>query len=153
MSKPFSYSLAICIVGWVMDDPSPTEPFASSRLSVNKTGAEFADSGPGADSGPMDPPQVPLHHPADGPPPRAGEDIGPTPTCAESFSELSAEDRLIQSPVEAPRDQAPTSEQLVCRRQTGRQATSAVAYTSDLPEEDDPLLAFTPYLHKRLRRN
>ena len=38
-------------------------------------------------------------------------------------------------------------------RATPRQATSAVAYTSDLPEEDDPLLAFTPYLHKRLRRN
>ena len=38
-------------------------------------------------------------------------------------------------------------------RATPRQATSAVAYTSDLPEEDDPLLAFTPYLHKQPRCN
>lgn len=47
----------------------------------------------------------------------------------------------------------PKSDHPTPTRATPRQATSAVAYTSDLPEEDDPLLAFTPYLHKRPRRN
>ncbi len=34
-----------------------------------------------------------------------------------------------------------------------RQATSAGAHVSPLPEDDDPLLAFAPYLHKQPRRN
>ena len=68
----------MCIVGWVMDDPSPTEPFVSSRLRVTQTGAGPADSGPCADGGPAEPPQMPLPHPADGPPPRFGEDSTPT---------------------------------------------------------------------------
>lgn len=38
-------------------------------------------------------------------------------------------------------------------RATARQATSAVAYTADEPEDDDPLLAFAPYVHKQPRRN
>ena len=39
-------------------------------------------------------------------------------------------------------------------RATPRQATSAVAYTpAPEPEEDDPLLAFEPFLHPAPRRN
>ena len=34
-----------------------------------------------------------------------------------------------------------------------RQATSAVAYTAPPPEDDDPLLAFAPYLHAAPRSN
>lgn len=34
-----------------------------------------------------------------------------------------------------------------------RQATSAVAYRAPVPEEDDPLLGFAPYIHKQPRRN
>ena len=39
------------------------------------------------------------------------------------------------------------------KRATPRQATSAVAYVAPPPEDDDPLLAFAPYLHARPRRN
>ncbi|WP_245228529.1 hypothetical protein [Pontixanthobacter sp. CEM42] len=38
-------------------------------------------------------------------------------------------------------------------RATPRQATSAVAHVSSPPEDDDPLLAFEPYLHKEPRSN
>ena len=39
-------------------------------------------------------------------------------------------------------------------RKTPRQATSAVAYTpAPEPEEDDPLLAFAPFIHPAPRRN
>lgn len=39
-------------------------------------------------------------------------------------------------------------------RATPRQATSAVAYApAPLPDDDDPLLAFAPYVHKQPRRN
>ena len=39
-------------------------------------------------------------------------------------------------------------------RATPRQATSAAAYTpGPLPRDDDPLLGFAPYLHRRPRRN
>lgn len=38
-------------------------------------------------------------------------------------------------------------------RKVSRQATSAGAHVSPLPEDDDPLLAFAPYLHKQPRRN
>ena len=34
-----------------------------------------------------------------------------------------------------------------------RQATSAVAHVAPLPEDDDPLLGFAPYLHAAPRRN
>ena len=34
-----------------------------------------------------------------------------------------------------------------------RQATSAVAHVAPSPEDDDPLLAFAPYLHTHPRRN
>ena len=61
-----------------------------------------------------------------------------TPTRAESLPDLSAEDRLIPSPVEAPRDNAPTSGQMVCRRQTGRQATSAVALRAVCTDASTP---------------
>lgn len=42
---------------------------------------------------------------------------------------------------------------LTNHRATPRQATSAVAYTAPPPDEDDPLLAFTPVPHKQPRRN
>lgn len=45
------------------------------------------------------------------------------------------------------------SDQPTPTRKIARQATSAVAYTAPLPDEDDPLLAFTPYLHAAPRRN
>lgn len=38
-------------------------------------------------------------------------------------------------------------------RAIARQATSAAAHVGPLPEEDDPLLGFAPYLHRRPRRN
>lgn len=38
-------------------------------------------------------------------------------------------------------------------RATPRQATSAVAFVAHPPSEDDPLLGFAPYLHKRPRSN
>jgi hypothetical protein len=40
-----------------------------------------------------------------------------------------------------------------CTRAIPRQGTSAVAFPGDPPEDDDPLLAFAPYLHKQPRRN
>ena len=43
--------------------------------------------------------------------------------------------------------------QTVCHRQTARQATSAVAHVAPLPDEDDPLLGFAPYLHPHPRSN
>ena len=52
-----------------MTNQSPTEPFASSRLSANQ---DSADQTARADD------EVPLHHPAYGPPPRIGEDTTPT---------------------------------------------------------------------------
>ena len=76
--KPFSYFPGMCIVGWVMDDPSPTEPFVSSRLCVTQTGAGPADSETCADGGPTEMPEMPLPHPADGPPPRFEEDTSLT---------------------------------------------------------------------------
>lgn len=39
------------------------------------------------------------------------------------------------------------------KRANPRQATSAVAYVADEPEDDDPLLAFTPYFHPAPRSN
>ncbi|BBI21286.1 hypothetical protein EKJ_21330 [Qipengyuania flava] len=38
-------------------------------------------------------------------------------------------------------------------RKIARQATSAVAFTTDEPDADDPLLSFEPFLHKAPRRN
>lgn len=38
-------------------------------------------------------------------------------------------------------------------RATPRQATSTVAFPGEPPEDSDPLLAFTPYLHKAPRSN
>ena len=40
-----------------------------------------------------------------------------------------------------------------CSRKIARQATSAVAYTGDPPEDDDPLLSFAPYRHTHPRSN
>ena len=40
-----------------------------------------------------------------------------------------------------------------CTRAIPRQGTSAVAYVGEEPDEDDPLLAFEPYLHARPRGN
>ena len=42
---------------------------------------------------------------------------------------------------------------LEATRKTKRQATSAVAFTADEPDADDPLLSFEPFLHKAPRRN
>lgn len=41
----------------------------------------------------------------------------------------------------------------ICTRAIPRQATSAAAYVGELPTDNDPLLAFAPYLHKQPRRN
>ncbi|WP_194955781.1 hypothetical protein [Tsuneonella amylolytica] len=41
----------------------------------------------------------------------------------------------------------------VAKRKTPRQATSAVAHVGAEPEDDDPLLAFAPYLHPAPRSN
>jgi hypothetical protein len=54
---------------------------------------------------------------------------------------------MTNSPAATPHPSRPT-------RATPRQATSAAAYTpGPLPADDDPLLAFAPYLHKQPRRN
>ena len=76
----------------------------------------------------------------------------PTPT-RDSLSGVSAEDRSASHQPSAPRDEAGSPVQTVCHRQTPRQATSAVAHVAPEPEEDDPLLAFAPYVHKQPRRN
>jgi len=68
-------------------------------------------------------PNVPLHHASHGPPPRTGEDCPSLP---------------------------PSS--LQCTRAIPSQATSAVAYVAPPPEDDDPLLAFAPYLHPAPRK-
>lgn len=39
-----------------------------------------------------------------------------------------------------------------CTRATPRQATSALAFVSEPPEDDDPLLAFAPFLHPAPRK-
>ena len=70
----------------------------------------------------------------------------------ESF-DGSAEDRRPSTPSPAPRDTGPASGHTVCHRRTGRQATSAVAYTGPEPDADDPLLAFAPDLHPHPRSN
>ncbi len=70
----------------------------------------------------------------------------------ESFNE-SAEDRRSNTPSPAPPDTVSASGPAVCHRRTGRQATSAVAYTGEPPEADDPLLGFAPYLHAAPRAN
>lgn len=41
----------------------------------------------------------------------------------------------------------------VCTRAIPRQATSAAAYLGEPPADDDPMLAFAPYIHARPRRN
>ena len=71
----------------------------------------------------------------------------------DSLSGLSAEDRSASERPSAPRDQAPTPVPSVCQRQTARQATSAVAQIAPEPDDDDPLLAFAPYIHTAPRRN
>ncbi|WP_282098652.1 hypothetical protein [Qipengyuania xiamenensis] len=38
-------------------------------------------------------------------------------------------------------------------RKLARQATSAVAHVAPEPEDDDPLLAFAPFIHSHPRRN
>lgn len=47
----------------------------------------------------------------------------------------------------------PDDTKALCLRQTPRQATSAVAYVAPPPEDDDPLLAFAPYIHAQPRSN
>lgn len=46
-----------------------------------------------------------------------------------------------------------SSEHPAPTRKIARQATSVVAHTAPEPEEDDPLLAFAPFLHTAPRRN
>ena len=70
----------------------------------------------------------------------------------ESF-DRSAEDRRPNTPSPAPRDAGSASGQAVCHRRTGRQATSAVAYTGTEPDTDDPLLSFAPHIHPHPRSN
>ena len=64
---------------------------------------------------------LPLHHPADGPPPH--------------LAKRNGEDKLTRT------------------RKLARQATSRTAYKAQPPAEDDPLLAFAPYIHPRPRLN
>lgn len=47
----------------------------------------------------------------------------------------------------------PRNGEVLCTRQTARQGTSAVANPGPLPEDDDPLLGFAPYLHPQPRSN
>ena len=42
---------------------------------------------------------------------------------------------------------------LTCKSPRPSRRTSASAFTSDLPDADDPLLGFEPYVHKAPRRN
>lgn len=42
---------------------------------------------------------------------------------------------------------------IINTRATPRQATSAVAYVGELPEQNDPLLDFAPFLHPQPRAN
>lgn len=67
--------------------------------------------------------------------------------------DVSAEDRPAQSHPRAPPNPPLHDPQPACLRQAPRQATSAVAYAGAEPEEDDPLLAFAPYLHPAPRAN
>ena len=71
----------------------------------------------------------------------------------ESLPRMSAEDRPASEQASAPREQDGASAQAVCLRQTPAQATSAVAHVAPVPGDDDPLLAFAPYLHAAPRRN
>lgn len=70
----------------------------------------------------------------------------------ETF-DSSSEDCRPNTPSPALRDQGSASGQAVCHRRTGRQATSAVAYTGSTPDADDPLLTFAPYIHPHPRSN
>ena len=76
----------------------------------------------------------------------------PTPS-RDSLSGMSAEDRSASYQPTAPSDNAGSPVRTVCHRQTPRQATSAVAHVAPEPEEDDPLLAFAPFIHAAPRRN
>jgi len=42
-AKPFSYSPRLCLMGVVMSDRNPAEPFVSSRLCVRKSETDGAD--------------------------------------------------------------------------------------------------------------
>ena len=53
-------------------------------------------------------------------------------------------DRKPRSPAKPP---------ATCTRKNARQAHSAVAWVGEEPGEDDPLLAFAPFLHKAPRSN
>ena len=72
----------------------------------------------------------------------------------DSSSGMSAEDRSASHhSSSAPRDHAPFPAQTFCHRQTLRHANSAVAHIAPEPEEDDPLLAFAPFIHTSPHRN
>ena len=77
-------------------------------------------------------------------------DQPPLPT-RDSLSDMSAEDQSPPPHAPAPRDQPPAKEPTACLRQTARQATSAVAFTGDEPEDDDPLLALAHACRLRFR--
>lgn len=69
-------------------------------------------------------------------------------------------ERLLNTgcPLHHPADGPPPpsssgEDRLACTRKTRRQATSRTAYKAAPPEEDDPLLAFEPYLHPQPRSN
>lgn len=65
----------------------------------------------------------------------------------------SAEEPRPDTASPAPSEQAIVTREAICQRREARQATSAVAYTGDPPEDDDPLLSFAPYLHTHPRSN
>ena len=76
--------------------------------------------------------------------PRPADRKGDRPPAATRPSGRKSEDSLSE------RTRTPALE---AKRKTPRQATSVVAHVAPEPEEDDPLLAFAPFLHTAPRRN
>lgn len=77
----------------------------------------------------------------------------PAPSRASPCDNPAEDPRPAADP-SAPPSPAPSASQPVSTRRVARQATSAVAYApAPEPEEDDPLLAFAPFVHPAPRRN
>ena len=74
------------------------------------------------------------------------------PTPEDTPSEASPSQELAPSPTGQPETRA-LATRTVNKRATPRQATSAVAVVGPEPEEGDPLLGFSPYLHAQPRSN
>lgn len=59
----------------------------------------------------------------------------------------------VEDPLTAGHPHLPSPSRGRNKRAIPRQATSAVAFVGDEPEDDDPLLNFAPYLHEQPRSN